>query len=280
MGVSCKRFLHVTALSDSGGTTMTQSGSHDVINFKELAARYDAWYETPLGSLAHALEQEAIFRLAETKPGERTIDIGCGTGIYTLALARRGVHVVGVDPSWEMIAIAREKLRRAGLPGLFVLGSAEALPFRPGCFDLALAVTSLCFVRSPDQTIEEARRVLKPDGRLVLGELNHFSPWALWRRLKGIFTDTIYNQAHFWGRRELERLLKRKGFRIGAARVLLYFPPVPSRTFLKGYHLFEVILRKLAPGTGAFIAMKAKRGGSNQRAERLSSLGERNKQRR
>lgn len=259
MGVSCKRFLHVTALSDPGGTTMTQSGSHDVINFKELAARYDAWYETPLGSLAHALEQEAIFRLAETKPGERTIDIGCGTGIYTLALARRGVHVVGVDPSWEMIAIAREKFRRAGLPGFFVLGSAEALPFRPGCFDLALAVTSLCFVRSPDQTIEETRRVLKPEGRLVLGELNRFSPWALWRRLKGLVTETIYNQAHFWGRRELESLLRRKGFCVSAARTLLYFPPWNQKAVLKLYRFFETVGKKAFPGTGAFIAMKAEK---------------------
>ncbi|TAK05895.1 MAG: methyltransferase domain-containing protein [Candidatus Manganitrophaceae bacterium] len=251
--------LHVTALSDPGGITMTQSGSHDVINFKELAARYDAWYETPLGSLAHALEQEAIFRLAETKPGERTIDIGCGTGIYTLALARRGAHVVGVDPSWEMISIAREKFRRVGLPGLFVLGSAEALPFRPGSFDLALAVTSLCFVRSPDQSIKETHRVLKPEGRLVLGELNRFSPWALWRRLKGLFTDTIYNQAHFWGKRELERLLRRRGFCVGAARMLLYFPPWNQRAVLKTYRLFETVGKKALPGTGAFIAIKAEK---------------------
>ncbi len=238
---------------------MTQSESRDVINFKELAARYDAWYETPLGSLAHALEQEAIFRLAETKPGERTIDIGCGTGIYTLALARRGVHVVGVDPSWEMIAIAREKFRRAGLSGFFVLGSAEALPFRPGCFDFALAVTSLCFVRSPDQTLEETRRVLKPEGRLVLGELNRFSPWALRRRLKGLFTDTIYNQAHFWGRRELERLFRRRGFCVSAARTLLYFPPWNQKAVLKAYHFFETVGEKTLPGAGAFIAMKAEK---------------------
>lgn len=158
------------------------------MNFKDVADRYDAWYQTPLGSLAHALESEAIFDLAEAEPAERAVDIG--------------------------------------------------------------------------------------------GELNRFSPWAAWRRLKGLFTDTIYNQAHFWGRRELERLLQRKGFRIGATRILLHFPPVPSRTFLKGYRLFEVILRKLAPGTGAFIAMKAERGGSNQRAEHLPSLDERNKQRR
>lgn len=238
---------------------MTMSTSQRAMNFNDLADRYDAWYQTPLGSLAHALESEAIFDLAEAKPAERAVDIGCGTGIYTLELARRGAHVVGVDPSWEMISIAREKFRRAGLPGFFVLGSAEALPFRSGCFDLALAVTSLCFVRSPDRTIEETRRVLNSEGRLVLGELNRFSPWALWRRLKGLFTDTIYNQAHFWGRRELERLLRRRGFCVGAARMLLYFPPWNQRAVLKAYRFFETVVKKTLPGTGAFIAIKAER---------------------
>lgn len=156
-------------------------------------------------------------------------------------------------------SIPREKFRREGLSVLFVLGSAEALPFRPGCFDLALAVTSLCFVRSPDQTIEETRRVLKPKGRLVLGELNRFSAWALWRRLKGFFTDTIYNQAHFWGRRELERLLRRKGFCVSAARTLLYFPPWNQKAVLKTYRLFETVGEKALPGAGAFIAIKAEK---------------------
>jgi len=229
------------------------------MNFKELAARYDAWYRTPLGSLAHALEMDAILALAEIKPGERVVDIGCGTGIYTVEVAQRGAHVIGVDPSMEMITIAQEKLRQAGLTGQFVCGSAEALPFRSGKFDLALAVTSLCFVHSPDRAIEEMRRVLRPGGRLVLGELNRFSLWAFLRRLKGFFRETIYSQAHFWSRQELGRLLRAKGFHLDTVHTLLYFPPIPFRTFLKSYRFFEVVIKKLLPGTGAFIAMRAER---------------------
>jgi ubiquinone/menaquinone biosynthesis C-methylase UbiE len=229
------------------------------MNFNHLAARYDAWYQTPLGSVARALELDAILSLAGVKPGERAMDIGCGTGIYALELAQRGAHVIGIDPSMEMIAIAREKLRQAGLTGRFVCGSAEALPFRSGTVDLALGVTSLCYMHSPDRAIEEMRRVLRPGGRLVLGELNRFSFWAFLRRLKGLFRQTIYNQAHFWSRRELERLLQKSGFHPSAARTLLYFPPIPSRTFLKRYRFFDVVLKKLLPGTGAFIAMRAER---------------------
>jgi SAM-dependent methyltransferase len=212
------------------------------MNFKGLAARYDAWYRTPLGALAHALELDAILALAEVKPGERVVDIGCGTGIYTVELAQRGAHVIGVDPSMEMITTAREKLRQAGLTGHLVCGSAEALPFRSKKVDLALAVTSLCFAPLP-----------------VLGELNRISLWAAWRRLKGLFRETIYNQAHFWSRQELEGLLRAQGLYSNAVRTLLYFPPIPSRTFLKSYLFFEVVIKKLLPGTGAFIAIRAER---------------------
>ena len=228
------------------------------MNFKDLTDRYDAWYRTPLGAVAHALESEAVFELAEAKPEVRTVDIGCGTGIYTLELARRGVKVIGLDSSIEMIAVAQEKLRQAGLPGRFVCASAEALPFREERFDLAIAVTSLCFVHSPDRALEEMHRVLRPGGRLVIGELNRFSLWALLRRIKGLFTDTIYNQAHFWSRRELGRLLERKGFRLSAVRSLLYFPPIYSR-FLNHYRLFEAIIKRILPGTGALLVIKAER---------------------
>jgi ubiquinone/menaquinone biosynthesis C-methylase UbiE len=229
------------------------------MNFKDLAARYDAWYQTPLGAVAHQLEQEAIFEFAAVKTGERAVDIGCGTGIYTIELARKGAYVIGIDPSMEMIAIAQEKLRQAGLYGHFVCGSAESLPCRPERFDLALAVTSLCFVRSPDRAIAEIYRVIMPGGRLVLGELNRFSLWAFLRRLKGLFRETIYNQAHFWGRRELERLLRKRGFSPDAAQALLYFPPINLQAFLKGARFMERMIKKFLPGTGAFIVLRAER---------------------
>ena len=209
------------------------------MDFDQLAPRYDAWYQTALGSLSLALESEAILRLARVAPGERVIDLGCGTGLYTLELSRRGARVVGFDPSFEMLAVAREKLWRAGQPARFVCASAEALQIRTGTFDLMVAVTSLCFVRRPDQAIQEAYRALRPDGRLVIGELNRSSIWAFWRRFKGMFRDTIYNQAHFWSIRELTQLLRRNGFVVQTVSTLLHFPPIPYAALVKWYSLVE-----------------------------------------
>jgi ubiquinone/menaquinone biosynthesis C-methylase UbiE len=73
--------------------------------FDRLAAEYDGWYQTPLGALADALEQQAVFVLVGEVNGRTTLDASCGTGHYALALARRGAQVTAVDASAPMLAL-------------------------------------------------------------------------------------------------------------------------------------------------------------------------------
>jgi SAM-dependent methyltransferase len=81
-----------------------------------------------------------------------------------------------------------------------------------------IAVTVLCFAEDPQALLAEACRVLQPGGRIVLGELGRYSPWALARRLKGLLKETVYRRAHFFTRPELEELLTSSGFRDAAFR--------------------------------------------------------------
>ena len=69
----------------------------------ERAARYDAWFATPLGRAMDAAEARAVLDLAAPQPGERALDAGCGTGNYTRRLAERGATVIGVDADPEML---------------------------------------------------------------------------------------------------------------------------------------------------------------------------------
>ncbi|MCL5671599.1 MAG: class I SAM-dependent methyltransferase [Acidobacteria bacterium] len=173
------------------------------------ARSYDEWYETALGRLCLRLESRAIFALAGIKPGEAAIDLGCGTGVFSLEAARRGARTVGVDSSAAMLAIAGSKAEHSDLPVSFLRADAESLPFPSESLDLVLAVTALCLAGKPAAVLQEAFRVLKPGGRLVIGELNRRSYWAWLRQLKGRFSESVYRHARFLTFAELDTLLFR-----------------------------------------------------------------------
>ena len=178
--------------------------------FDRLANRYDAWYDTPVGAWADRHEAAAIFRLLALQPGECLLDLGTGTGRYAAAAVQYGVEVVGIDTSVAMLHVAR--MRTEGLPVRLVHADAARLPFPDASFDAALAVTTLCFVADPLPLLREVARVLRPGGRLVLGELNRWSLWALLRRIEGLLHPTTYRAAHFRSVWALRRLLVAAGF--------------------------------------------------------------------
>ena len=120
--------------------------------------------------------REAFLDTAQVRAGDRVLDVGCGTGSLALVAKRRvgqSGTVVGIDPSPEMIARARAKADAAGLAIEFHLAPAQQLPFPDASFDVVLSTMMLHHV--PDalrmQAVGEMRRVLKPQGRLLVAEL-------------------------------------------------------------------------------------------------------------
>lgn len=218
---------------------------------------YDAWYETPLGSLSDRLEKELVFSLMDVKPGKTSLDVGCGTGNYTIELAKRGLKTTGIDSSEEMLALAEEKARRKGLEITFQRADAMNLPFPESSFEMVISTGLLCFLVEPETALIEMHRVLKPGGRLVIGTLNKRSPWALFRRIKGMFKETIYNQARFISPAELEGLIKKAGFEVRESKTCLFFFPVNCKLYLRLAELFEKLDRAVIPRMGAFLAVSA-----------------------
>lgn len=218
---------------------------------------YDAWYETPLGRLSDRLEKELVFSLMDVKPGETALDVGCGTGNYTIELAKKGLKATGIDSSEEMLAWAKEKGRKEKLDITFQKTDAANLPFPDYSFDLLISTGLLCFLKKPEKTLLEMHRVLKPGGKLVVGTLNRWSPWALFRRIKGMFKETIYNQARFISPTELEGLIRRAGFEVRETSTCLFFFPVNCKLYLKLAEPFEKLDRVVIPRMGAFLAVSA-----------------------
>ena len=95
--------------------------------------------------------------LADIVPGDRVIDIGAGTGVWSAAFARRGARVVAIEPSPDMRSVLRERVEDEGLPGIRILEEAWPLPSPPAC-DLAFSAHALygspdftAFVRAMDE---------------------------------------------------------------------------------------------------------------------------------
>ena len=193
--------------------------------FDAHADDYDAWYLTDLGRYVDSVEKGLVEELARPVPGERALDIGCGTGNHALWLAEKGLEVTGLDESPAMLEVAAAKGRVAGLGVEWVLGDAGALPFEDGALDLVVAVAAVEFVDDRAAVLREAMRVLEPGGRLVLGLLTLDSPWGeLYLRDARERPDSVFAKAHFFTEEELPGLVDapytlRKG---------LYHPPDPD----------------------------------------------------
>lgn len=218
------------------------------------AAAYDAWYATRLGAAAHRIELALVLELALPDPGERVLDAGCGTGIYSALLSERGLEVTGLDPDPHMLAAARLKAPVARL----VEGDVTRLPFADAEFDLALAVTLLCFLGDEERehAARELLRVVRPGGRVVIGELARFSLWAAQRRVKG-FLGSAWRSARFTTAAELVRLFDSAGAARLVSRYGLYLPPLDWAPLARRADAIERIGRRRGPLGAAFVAVRA-----------------------
>jgi demethylmenaquinone methyltransferase / 2-methoxy-6-polyprenyl-1,4-benzoquinol methylase len=144
--------------------------------FDAIAPRYDLT-NTLISASLHGRWKRKTAALVQVPQGGRALDICCGTGDLALLLAGlvgpRG-HVIGVDISERMLAVARQKAAAAGLGGRvdFALGDAEALAIRDASFDGATVGFGIRNTVHPEAALREFYRVLRPGARLAILEFS------------------------------------------------------------------------------------------------------------
>lgn len=157
---------------------MTRRTSHSSAE-REYVPGLGKHFLTPLYDLAHhvfglrPVHQEMI-TLARLEAGQQVLDVGCGTGNLLRAIGRRhpDVRLAGLDPDLTALAIAERKIRRAGLGARLDRGFAQDLPCPDGSLDRVFSSLMLHHLdsTSKDALLAEVRRVLRPDGLLVLAD--------------------------------------------------------------------------------------------------------------
>lgn len=165
--------------------------------FEKEPVRYEQWFEEN----RFAYESE-LLAIKTQLPQGVGVEIGAGSARFAGPLGIK----IGVEPSGRM----RELARNRGV--LMVDGVAERLPFLDRSFDFVLMVTVICFLDDVDAAFNEACRVLRPSGRLIIGLIDRESPLGklyLERKDGSVF----YRDASFYSTEEVLSRLEKAGFR-------------------------------------------------------------------
>ncbi|MFA4929217.1 MAG: class I SAM-dependent methyltransferase [Patulibacter sp.] len=123
-------------------------------------------YEQTAAQLAPAAARAV--EAAEIQPGERVLDVACGTGNAALLAAMRGAQVTGLDPAERLLEVAAGRARAGGMEIMWTPGEATALPFDDGAFDAVVSVFGVIFATPAEDAVAELVRVTAPEGRIVL----------------------------------------------------------------------------------------------------------------
>ena len=202
-------------------------------SFNQLATRYDSWFDRH--AAAFKSEIEALKKVIPSSG--KGLEVGVGSGRFSSEL---GIQT-GVDPSDNMCAMAK-------LRGINALkAEAEFLPFPNEQFDFVLLNTVLCFLNSPLKGLDEAKRVLKPEGILIIGMIDRTSEIGQSYEVRKQ-DNPFYQDAHFYSVDEMIALINQVGFQPKEIYQTLFSP------------LDEIKITnpvKQGYGEGGFIVIKA-----------------------
>jgi ubiquinone/menaquinone biosynthesis C-methylase UbiE len=173
--------------------------------FDEWPEKYDEWFETPIGKLVREYEGRLLLEMVRPVRGEHILDVGCGTGVFTLDLLAAGTHVTGIELSLPMLRRAGKKA--AGLPFHMVRGDMRRLPFADGAFDKTVSVTAIEFLEDARAAITEFFRVTREGGVVAVASLNSLSPWATRRKTAAREGHTLFRHARFRSPAEMAGLM-------------------------------------------------------------------------
>ena len=206
---------------------------HEIEHHRRLAGGNpeETWgWDSPAGRVRADRRGRLFVAYGRIAPGERVLELGCGTGEFTRRVVAAGARLVALDLSAELLAIARSK---GGVGAHFVRGNAEALPFPDGAFDVVYGCSVLHHL-DVESALGEVRRVLRPGGRLVFSEPNLLNPQVLLmfkcRPLRPYFSISQDEMA--FTRRFIARVLRRLGFARFAVHYFDFLHPATPPAFI------------------------------------------------
>lgn len=150
------------------------------------------------------MESELLRKFLQPAAGEKILDAGCGTGVFTRDIITSGSSVIGIDISMPMLVRAGKKIGSLS----FQPAAADILdlPFKENSFDKTVSVTALEFISDGKKAVGEMFRVTRTGGTIVVATLNSLSPWAGRRKEEAQKGHTLFQKVIFRSPEELSSL--------------------------------------------------------------------------
>ncbi len=209
---------------------MTGDGLGADGGWSSSAAEYIRLIDAGDRNRTHVLDPAMLSECGDVA-GQLVLDLGSGEGRFSRMLAERGAKPVGVDIARELVEAAHD---RDGGGAEFVQGSATALPFRTGSFDLVVSYVMLIDVADYTAAIADAVRVLKAGGRLVVANLGFVSAAAGWVR------DGEGHKLHF----PIDRYAEERSYVVGAAGLRVRNWHRPLSAYMRAYLSQGLVLQQ------------------------------------
>src|SRR5271167_1794626 len=143
---------------------MTTTTTDPFAKFK--AAQREAWAVFVPVEISTTIPAAELVKFAQVKPGQKVLDVACGTGVVAVTAAQHGAKAFGLDLSPVLLERARHNANVADLDIGFIEGDAEALPYPDASFDVVLSQYGHIFAPRPPVALKEMLRVLKVGGRI------------------------------------------------------------------------------------------------------------------
>ena len=209
--------------------------------FKKALGKYTIVQKLYNTSFVKVMEERIVQDFLEPRRGEIICDVACGAGLFSIAIAKKGCHVYGVDINKASIEMANTLAK--GHNCNFKVGDAENLPFESNTFDKVVSVCSLEHFDHDEKALAEMNRVLKGGGILVL-TVDSFT----YRRIKRNLQEKHKRDHHvvnYYSATQLSEKLEKHGFAVEESK---YFLNSPISTFfytlgirLKFGYLFKLL---------------------------------------
>jgi len=181
--------------------------------FDSLSSAYDTWFEDE-GKAIFTIEVQAFQKVLPFLP-KPWLEMGVGSGRFAQALGIEN----GLDPSIKLLDMAKNRGTNV------FLGKGESCPFKEATFGAVFLIITLCFVDSPLTTLRQTNRILRNNGKIVLGLILLESPWGQFYQSKKERGHRFYKHANFYNYDEVVRLLEGADFKVEKVLSTLYQLP-------------------------------------------------------